>query len=72
VTFEELQYHNEVVRRVMLSGGTPEDCCIALAAVIDAQQAEIVRLLDIAPRKIRMQDGGVMIWRCPDEFVPDP
>ena len=29
------------------------------------------KLREIAPRKVKLPGGGVAIWRCPDELVPD-
>lgn len=31
----------------------------------------IVELESIAPRKIVLPDGRVMVWRCPDAFIHD-
>lgn len=30
----------------------------------------ITELEQVAPRKYVLDDGRVLIWRCPDEFIP--
>jgi hypothetical protein len=32
--------------------------------------ARVAELEAIAPRKIRRPDGAVLVWHCPEEFVP--
>lgn len=70
-TFEHLRRHNWTVNQIMRAGGTAEDCAVALSTIIDAQAKRIVDLEMIAPRKIRLDDGRIMVWRCPTHLVPD-
>ena len=71
-TFEHLRRHNWTVSAIMRAGGTAEDCAVALSTIIDAQAKRIIDLEMIAPRKIRMDDGRIMVWRCPTHLLPDP
>lgn len=32
---------------------------------------EVSKLSAIAPRKITLPDGKVMVWHCPDHLIPD-
>jgi hypothetical protein len=69
--FEVLQINNPIVANLMLHG-TAEDCAVALAAVNEHLMARIAELESIVPRKVRLSDGSIVLWRCPDEFVPEP
>lgn len=56
----------------MVSTGQPLERIIC--ALVEQKQrllSEIQKLHLIAPRKVVMQDGTVMVWRCPDELIPD-
>uniref|UniRef100_A0A6M3ILD6 Uncharacterized protein n=1 Tax=viral metagenome TaxID=1070528 RepID=A0A6M3ILD6_9ZZZZ len=46
---------------------------IVIQLVKDKEQMvkRIIELEGIAPRKIRLSDGRVMVWRCPTDLVPD-
>ena len=70
-TFPELMDRNPTVRSCMLSGGTAEDCAVRLAADNERLIELLKKQLSIIPRKIRLPDGRVMIWRCPDELIPE-
>ena len=55
----------------MKAGGTAEDCAVALSVEYDRLVDRVIALDSIAPRKIKLPDGRVLIWRCPDELVPE-
>lgn len=67
--FAKLKLTNDIVNHVTNNGGSAEDCAVALAESNDKLVARIIELEGIAPRRIRLPDGRVMIYRCPDEFV---
>jgi hypothetical protein len=69
--FNRLRLTHATVNQILSRGGSAEDCAIALAAIVDQQNKRIIELMQIAPRKITTPEGKVMIWRCPDEFVPN-
>lgn len=62
--------HSSIVNAVLNSGGSTEDCVVALLK----QNAELIKRLlyleGIAPKKIRIGDQ-VVVWHCPDEFIPE-
>ena len=69
--FDKLRLHNAAVSQIMDAGGTAEDCAVSLAAMNDRLVVRVMALESIAPRRIRLPDGRVMVWRCPDSLVPD-
>ena len=70
-TFDEVIRRNSVVYHIMKYGGTAEDCVVALFEHNEMLQEEIIKLQLIAPEKLKFPDGQVMIYRCPDEMVPE-
>ena len=70
-TFESLRLHNPIVAHIMRAGGTAKDCAVALSSHNDRLVERLMTLECIAPRKIKMPDGRVMVWRCPDHMIPE-
>jgi hypothetical protein len=70
-TFQHLRLHNPIVAHIMRAGGTAEDCAVALAVHNDRLVDRLMTLEGIAPRKIKLPDGRVMVWRCPDHLIPE-
>ena len=60
-----------LVYQIMLNGGCPEDAVVALVNVQTEMVRRMMQLEGIAPRKIKIPDGREMVWRCPDELIPD-
>ena len=69
-TLLDAQKTNPVVHRILRSGGTLEDVVCSLANINDLLTNRILELDSIAPFKIRLQDGRVLMWSCPEELVP--
>jgi len=69
--FQHLRLHNPIVAHIMRAGGTAEDCAVALAVQIDRLVDRLTTLEGISPRRIKLPDGRVMVWRCPDELVSE-
>ncbi len=69
--FDHLRMYNHIVAQIIRAGGTAEDCAVALSVANDELIDRIMLLEGIAPRKYRLPDGRVMVWRCPDELVPE-
>ncbi len=70
-TWDRLRMDNPIVAGILRSGGTPQDCCVALAQALEQTANKAMQYMMIAPRRMRLPDGRVMIWRCPDELVPE-
>lgn len=70
-TFDRLRLHNPIVAQIMRAGGTAEDCAVALSVQNNRLVDRVTLLEGVVPRKIRLPDGRVMVWRCPDNLVPE-
>ena len=70
-TLEQLRLVNPIVERVMRAGGTAEDCVVALSERIEKLVDRLLTLEGIAPRRIKLPDGRVVIWHCPDHLIPE-
>ena len=70
-TFQHLRLHNPIVAHIMRAGGTAEDCAVALSVHNDRLVDRLMMLEGIAPRRIKLPDGRVMVWRCPDHLIPE-
>lgn len=68
--FSELRRRNAIVAGICASGGTAEDCAVALAEINDDLMKRIIELEAIAPRRISLPDGKALAWHCPDGFIP--
>ncbi len=64
-------HNNSLVVKVLQSGGDLEDAIIALHEANEVQFHRIIELAQIAPRKYKMKDGTVLVWRCPDDMIPE-
>ena len=70
-TFQHLRLHNPIVAHIMRAGGTAEDCAVALSVHNDRLVDRLMTLEGIAPRRIKLPDGRVMVWHCPDHLIPE-
>lgn len=66
----DVKRNDPTVHRILKSGGTPRDCVVALANEKEALVKRLMEMERIAPKKIKLPDGRVMIWRCPEDLVP--
>lgn len=70
-SFEEALHDDPAVYQ-LTKGGVP---LRELVAFLVKQKQElfdqIVALQGIAPKKVKDKDGNEMIWRCPDELIPE-
>lgn len=62
--------NDSIVRSVVESGGDATDCVVTLVKQKEGLLKRIMRLEGICPRKVILPGNEVLIWRCPDEFVP--
>lgn len=77
--FDAMQ-QNEALQRAFLNdptvnhavrSGEPFASIVArLSDEKTALQKMLVKIQAIAPKKTRMPDGKVLVWRCPDHLVP--
>jgi hypothetical protein len=71
LTWEKVKTSNPIVYGTLRNGGTVEDCCVALVHALNNVSNSTMEYKMLAPFNITLPDGKVMIWRCPDKFVPD-
>lgn len=64
-------YYDRTVKRMVDEGHDAQAIIGQLAKEKKELQDRIDKLREIAPRKVKLPGGGVAIWRCPDELVPD-
>jgi hypothetical protein len=58
------------LNRMLQSDRALEEIIIELLNEKTKLVAQVMALETIAPRRIKLPDGSVRVWRCPDEFVP--
>ena len=68
--FRRARLTDATVHQILSAGGTLEDCVAELVKQKEALITENIELRSIAPRKMKLGDK-VVIWRCPDELVPE-
>lgn len=69
--FDRVRNRNPIIWKIMQMGGTAEDCAVALAENNDRLIARVMELEGIVPRRVKLPDGRVMIWRCPERLIPE-
>jgi len=72
MTFEYVRTHSPIVASILAAGGSCEDCVVGLVQAMDSLTERVSVLEGMVPRKYRLDDGRVLIWRCPDNLVPEP
>jgi len=70
LTLEAAKQMSPVVKDTLRAGGSPEDVICGLVNLNMELAAQLAEQGHIVPVKIKAPDGRVMIWRCPDEFIP--
>ena len=71
MTLDEIKFRNELVYQYTKGLITEEQCICGLVEIINEQRMEIIKLTQIAPFKIKTSDGSELIWRCPDNLIPE-
>lgn len=69
-TFEKARLNDATVNTMFKSGFTLAEIVGQLVTEKGQYKERILELIRIAPRKITLPDGSVVVWHCPDEFVP--
>jgi hypothetical protein len=62
--------NDPTVHRILSIGGTHADCVVALTNEKNALVQKLCELESIAPKKIEMSDGSVLVWHCPNDLIP--
>lgn len=60
-----------LVYRLVRQGASLSDIIVALVEDRQRLLDDVVHLRGIAPRRFTATDGTVMIYRCPDELIPE-
>lgn len=68
---EQVRFTDPTVHEMMAHGRDLEEIIVALVIEKNNLMIQMMKLHLIAPRKITLPDGRVMVWRCPDELVPE-
>ena len=69
--FARVRLTDATVNAMLKHGRSLEEIIVALVCEKNRFTQRIIELESIAPRKIVLPDGHVMVWRCPDELVPE-
>lgn len=69
-TIEWAIVNDPTVHRMSRYNAPLEQIIAQLAQEKKELQDRISKLDQIAPRKMIMPDGTVMVWHCPDELIP--
>lgn len=70
ISFERAKQCDATVNRMLKCGASLQDIIGVLAAEKERLVGRITELEGIAPKKIALKNGQVMVWHCPDELVP--
>lgn len=69
VLLEWAKNNDVTVSRMMQNNESLSHIVGVLAREKEDYLKRIMELESIAPRKITMPDGKVMVWRCPDDLI---
>ena len=69
--FDRVRLTDATVNAMLKHGRSLEETIVALVCEKNRFTKRIIELESIAPRKIVLPDGRIMMWRCPDELVPE-
>lgn len=60
-----------IVHDLLLDGVSAEGCVLQLVQHNDQLMTRLIELERLCPFKLRLPDGRTMMWRCPEELVPE-
>ena len=69
--FDRLRLEDATVHAMLKAGRTLEETIVSLVCEKRLFIARIMELEMIAPRLIKMPDGRILVWRCPDHLIPE-
>lgn len=70
MNFNEVSRVDPLVYEMINRGATSQQIIVAMSERNQKMLARLFELESICPRKRRMRDGTVYIWRCPDDLIP--
>lgn len=62
--------NNHTIHSMTKQGFSEKEILGVLAREIETLEQRVSKLDFIAPRKITLLDGTVMVWHCPDNLIP--
>lgn len=69
-TFQGARQNSVIVEHGLRAGASLEDIIVALVNAHAFMATRVMEMQCITPYKIKMPDGRVGIWRCPEEMIP--
>lgn len=69
--WERAKHNDATVAKGLKAGEGLETIIGYLAAEKEWMMKRLIALESIAPRKITLPDGRVMVWHCPDDLIPE-
>jgi hypothetical protein len=69
-TLTDTYGNNYLVHTMTRNGASLSEIIVALVNHISYQNKTISDFMAICPRRIKLDDGRVMVWHCPDDLVP--
>ena len=60
-----------IVKALHEVGETPEGIILILVKLKAQLLKDVEYLTLLAPKRVKMSDGSLRIWRCPEEFIPE-
>lgn len=69
-TLTDAYGNNYLVHTMTRNGASLSEIIVALVNHISSQNKTISDFMAICPRRIKLDDGRVMVWHCPDDLVP--
>lgn len=67
--FNRVVQNDVTVHSMLRNKSSLEEIIVALADEKQQLFQRVMELAEIAPKKITLPSGEVMIWRCPDELI---
>lgn len=55
---------------LLKAGKTPDEIILLMVQVRDGLLQDNTELKLMVPKRVRMSDGSLRIWRCPEEYIP--
>lgn len=68
--FAEVARHNAIVHEILSAGGTLEDVVVALDRCYRDALRECGRMRMLCPTRMKLPDGKIVVWRCPEDLIP--
>lgn len=65
-----VRHRDVTVHWILAREGTLEECVVALFADKERLMERIMELEGIAPKRIRLPDGAIATYHCPDHLIP--